>query len=208
MSKRGSKGRYRLLIYERRVARYRLPSFIFAVVQLGLWYAAYAGYIDWPPEMDERYLLVGGVVTFLLWLFFLMAPARAYVQPKTDHIFLSTPFVRVVVPYRLIFNVTAMRLSDILGKSMVGKLERALRMPPERMQALRIDLVRYPRSWLLLRRFFGRLIVTPGKPGLILVVQDWMGLSVQIDSRLDAWRAVAKGKPSWWAGASPTSHEH
>jgi hypothetical protein len=207
MSKRDSKGRYRLLIYERQMARYRLPSFTFAFAQLGLWYVIRIRYLDWLPEMDERYLLVGGVIMLVLWLFFLMAPGRAYVQVKEDHIFLKTPFSRVEVPYGLMLNATAVRLSDIFVKARLGSVERALGMSAKRTQALRVDLERYPRAQSLLRRFFGRLIVTPGKPGLVLVVEDWMGLSVQIDSQLDAWRADAKGRPSWWADASPTKYE-
>ncbi|MGD8812952.1 MAG: hypothetical protein PVI78_00595 [Anaerolineales bacterium] len=206
MNKKRKQVRFRLLLYERYLARHRGWTFLLAVVQLGLWYAVTQGLVAWPTPPNERWLFAGGLITLSFWLFSWIAPRLAFVQPLSDRLHLQTPFYRLEISYEDILSIVSVRLRDVLGKSQLRVVQRLLASSPLEIHALRLDLKALPPLIIKLRSFFGRMMIVAEPPGMLLVVEEWMALSVQLSSQLDVWRAERRGKPSWWGDDSNDLH--
>ena len=202
MNKRERQGRFQLLFYERLLARHRGWTFLLTVIQLGLWYAVSQGLVAWPILTNEYWLFAGGLVTFVFWLFSWIAPRLAFVQPLSDRLRLQTPFYHFEISYEDILSIVPVQLSDVLSRSQLRIAKRLLLSAPSQIQSLRLDLKAFPHSLIKVRTFFGRMLIITEPPGMILVVEEWMALSVQLSSRLDVWRAERRGKPSWWGETS------
>ncbi len=182
--------RFRLLIYDRALSPHRRPAFLLATLLLGLWYLASNRSVAWPQPPADGWLLAGGLVSLAYWLFALLGPRLAYVQPRQDHLRLQTPIYRLKVSYRRIHNTRPLDIVKVFPPGSLHGRERRLLEPFYGDTALGVDLRGWPLSPGLLRLFFSRFLLAPDQPGLLLVVDDWMALSNQLASRMDHWRAA------------------
>ncbi len=73
--------------------------------------------------------------------------------------------------------------------------ERRLLAPFAGRTALGVDLYALPIRPFVVRLFFHRLMLSPDKTGFIFIVSDWIELSHQLSSRLDAWRGSQQSRP-------------
>ena len=192
MAKPDRGGRFPLLLYRRLIARYRTPTFLLAVLQLGLWYPVSAGWLDWPRPPDDAWLLAGGAVSLAVYLIVLVTPSLAYVQARPDHLRIQTPLYRLKISYRRIHNTRPVDFARTFPPSSLRGGERKLLAPFFGKTALGLDLHALPLSRLALRLYFSRFLFAPDQPGLILLVNDWMGLSRQISTIGEQWRASAQ----------------
>ena len=62
--------------------------------------------------------------------------------------------------------------------------------------ALAIDLQGLPPPSFLLRLFFHRFTFSPDTLGLVLLVDDWLGLSRQLTTKVDEWRMAQSTHPT------------
>ncbi len=186
--------RFRLLLYERALARYRRPTFFLAILQLGLWLPVDIGMVAWPPPPAAGWLLAGGAVSLLAWLFVWLAPRLAYVQAHRDHLRLQTPIYRLKISYRRIHNTRPVDVVKMFPPREQQRSRLQLLQPFYGGTALGVDLRGYPVSPGVLRAFFGSFILARDQPGLVLIVPDWMKLSQQLSTRMDAWRAARPGQ--------------
>lgn len=180
--------RFPLLLYHFAVSRYRRPAMLLALLLLGLWYPVSLDLLPWPKPPSDAWLLAGGAVSVAFWLFALIGPRLAYVQPREDHLRLQTPIYRLKVSYRRILNTRAAELAKIFPPSSVSSGKRRLLLPFYGRTAVGVDLEGYPLHPMLMRLFLHALFFAPDRTGLILIVADWMRLSNQLSDRLQAWQ--------------------
>jgi hypothetical protein len=187
MAKRRRLKRYRLSMYRLLLRRQRLPAFLLGILLFILGTVSWFRWIVWPEPPSERWLLGASLLSLLYWLFTLVAPALAYVQPRHDRIRLQTPFYRLNISYRRIRNT---RPVDIAKAFPPGAIPRGFRRSIRRfygMTALGLDLSSWPLPRWLLALLLGRMILAPDQPGLILITRDWIELSKQVETMLGAW---------------------
>jgi hypothetical protein len=131
--------------------------------------------------------LGASLLSLLYWLFTLLAPALAYVQPRRDRIRIHTPFYRLNISYRRIRNT---RPVDIAKAFPPEAIPRGFRRPIQRFYgktALGVDLSSWPLPRWLLALLLGRMMLAPDQPGLILITRDWIELSKQMETMFGAW---------------------
>lgn len=173
----------------------RRVATLLALLLLGLCYPVSMQMVAWPQPPAERWLLAGGLVSLVLALFTAFGSRLAYVQPRQDHLRLSTPIARLAISYRRIESTRPVDVSRAFPRSMLRGSERRLLAPFFGMTALGVDLYALPvRPWLM-RLFFHRLLLSPDRTGVILIVPDWIELSRQLSGRLDAWRTSQQSRP-------------
>jgi hypothetical protein len=182
------KDRFRLLLYARMIGRQRLPALMLALIFLGLWYGVTYRSLEWPDPAIANLLLTGGVLSLAFWVFTIFAPRQAYAQARKDHLRLQSPVFRLKVRYMQILNTRPVKMGRVFPPNSISAGERRALSPFYGNTALAIDLNDSPRFLFLLRLFFPRLTLNPEAPGLILLVDDWISLSQQLSSRIDAWR--------------------
>lgn len=144
-------------------------------------------WIPWPQPPFERWFLFSSSICLLFWLFTLLAPILAYVQPRHDCIRLQTPFYRLNISYRRVRNT---RPVDIAKAFPLETIPRRFRRTIEQLHgltALGIDLQSWPLPRWLLAILLGRMMLAPDQPGLILITHDWIKLSNQMETMMVAW---------------------
>jgi hypothetical protein len=149
----------------------------------------------------HRWLLAAALLSGVYWLFSLVAPVLAYVQPRRDRLRLQIPFYRLNISYRRIRNT---RPVDIAKAFPLGSTPRGFQRPIRQfygMTALGIDLSSWPLPRWLLALLLGRMMLAPDQPGLILIVRDWMDLSKQLETMMSEWSKDQRQRV-WHPGAN------
>jgi hypothetical protein len=187
--------RFQLLLYGRQVSRFRRTSIILAVLFFGLWYPVSINYLPWPTRPADKWLLAGGLVCLAYWLFTMISPRMAYVQARVDQLRIQTPIFGVSIPYQLIHNTRPIQLAKMYPPESLREREYWLLEPFFRSSALGVDLHDWPRDPDILKRFLNPFFLAPDQTGLVLIIDDWMALSNQLQSRFDTQRAERVERP-------------
>jgi hypothetical protein len=181
--------RFPLLLYQSIMGRYRRPSLLLTVFLAGLWLPASNGVFEWPSAEASGWLLSGAAVSAIFYLFAILGPRLAYVQPRNDHLRLRTPIYRLNISYQRIQTTRPVNLKKTYPPESLGRASRRALAPHYGRTALGIDLRSLPLSPFLLRWFFHPLFLAPDRPGFILIVEDWMRLSEQLSDRMERGRS-------------------
>ena len=187
--------RYYLYLYRQNLQRYRLPALLIGVLLLILGILTWFHWISWPQPPFERWLLFASSIALLYWLFTLLAPILAYVQPRHDRIRLQTPFYRLDISYRRIRNTRPVDIAIAFpSETMPRRFRRTIRQL-HGMTALGLDLRSWPLPRWLLVVLLGRMMLAPDQPGLILITRDWIELSNQVETMMAAWLDAQRQHP-------------
>lgn len=180
MARAGHK--YPLIVYRHMLSRWWLA---FILMGVGMFAWAYSEYIEplgpFTPWIWGFDAAVGGLA-IMVGIFFLIIQYFAYVQPLPNHLKLVTPFMRINVSYKRIKKTTATEMRYIFSyKSMSGWVQEIF-SPLANKTALVIELNGYPLSPVLLRLFLYKFFFKDKTPHLVILVQDWMRFSSELES--------------------------
>lgn len=126
-------------------------------------------------------VLAGG----MLFTYGHFAPRVAHVRCEPTCLRLQGPLMPLLISYRRVERTRLMLMAKVFDPR---RDRAARRWPPAYwgMTAVLVDLKGYPVPPWWLRLWFDRHLFLPGGTGLVLLVEDWMGLSQQLDSALSA----------------------
>jgi hypothetical protein len=165
MARAGKK--YPLIVYQHMLNRW-WPAMI--TLGLGMFGIAYAEYLEpMAPFLPWRWQLAGsvGVLAVLVGLFFIIAKQFAYVRPQ---------------PNKRIRKTTATEMHFLFPKNSMSGWVQDIFAPLSSRTALVIELTGYPVSPRLLRLFLSRFFFKDKTPHLVILVQDWMSFSAELES--------------------------
>lgn len=173
--------KHTLLLYARMFALWRGPTLSLAIVTGGL--------AVWAPgplaEMQVRLPLAGlSVLSALAFGYALLGPRLAYVQCRPTHLLVSTPVFRMAISYNRIRTTRPVSFNPV----MVGWGDRQIAGPYVDQTMVALDLSRYPIARRWLRLFLMKYLLPQDFVGLLFLVRDWMGLSLNIESHRAAWK--------------------
>ena len=180
MARAGHK--YPLLVYRHIVSRWW--SALIAI-GLGMFALAYSEYIQplgpFQPWRWQLFAAVGGLAIFL-GIFFWIIRFLAYVQPYPTYLKIVTPFMRMNISYKRIQKTTATEMRYLFSSKRMSGWVQEIFSPLASKTALVIDLTGYPISPVVLRMFLHRFFFKDKTPHLVIVVQDWMRFSSELES--------------------------
>jgi hypothetical protein len=202
--KRRRKNRFRLLLYNRFLGRYRILSFLIFIVLLVSWFAISTKLFVLPFNNISGLFLSGAILFFGFWFFTILGPLLAFAQAHDDHLLLQTPLYRLRIPYQQILNTRPVEVRKIFVPSSLSVGQHILLKPHFQQTALAVDLHSLPPPNFALRLFFHRFTFSPESTGIILLVDDWMGLSNQLSVKVDTWRMAHSDHPT--QGASDAAN--
>lgn len=185
--------RHSLLLYKRSLDRLWMPIFPIGLLIGGwIWFSGKywegIGYIPSVPSPYDLLLYVALFASFAFTLFAWVARNLAYVQAKSDHLRIVTPFLAVKVSYRRVQRVHPAKLIQLFPPDKTRGSLSSLLSPYYGSTAIAVETKGYPLSPVLLRLFLGRQMFLPTTQGFVLLVSDWMALTTEIDSLQGAWR--------------------
>ncbi len=171
--------RYPLLVYTHMLNRWWPAIFTIGLALLGLSWAVYSwGFEQW------RWLTfasIGGLHIFLGLLLLAMRKS-AYVQPFSDHLRLVTPFLRLNISYKRLRRATSANMGALFPPKSVSNWQADIIQPLAKLTTLVIELNGSPMSRSMLRLFLSPLFFKDKTPHFVILVDDWMKLSAELES--------------------------
>ena len=171
--------RYPLVVYTHMLNRWWPAIFTIGLALLGLSWAIYSwGFEQW------RWLTfasIGGLHIFL-GLLLLAMHKSAYVQPFSDHLRLATPFLRLNISYKRFRRASSANMGALFPPKSVSNWQADIIQPLAKMTTLVIELNGYPMSRSMLRLFLSPLFFKDKTPHFVILVDDWMKLSSELES--------------------------
>ncbi len=183
--------RYPLIVYRHMLNRW-WPAMIFMGLALFGWaYVEYrqpADSVLWPFFIGDllvwpwQLLIAVGVLAILVGIFFWIIRSFAYVQPYPNYLKLVTPFIRINISYKRIQKATASEMRYLFPYKGMSGWVRDIFSPLATKTALVLELNGYPLPPAMMRLFLYRFFFKDKTPNLVILVQDWMRFSSELES--------------------------
>ena len=171
--------RYPLVVYTHMMNRWWPAIFTLGLALLALsWALRSWGFEDW---RWLAFISIGGLNIFLGVLLLLMRKS-AYVQPFSDHLRLVTPFLRLNISYKRFRRTISANMGALFPPQSVSSWRREIIQPLAKMTALMIELTGSPMSQSSLRLFLSPLFFKDKTPHFVILVDDWMKFSSELES--------------------------
>jgi hypothetical protein len=116
----------------------------------------------------------------------------AYVQPFNDHLKLATPFLRLNISYKRFRRTSSAQMSALFPPKILSNWRSEIIGPLARKTAIVIELNGFPTSQTILRFFFSPFFFKDSTPHFVILVDDWMKFSTELESL----RIGGSGTPS------------
>jgi len=174
--------RYSLVMYTRMIDRWWPATLLLALGMFALAWAVRSYYPD--PLYDWRWLTLGSVGVFVLvvTLFLFVIRKAAYVQPHADHLRLVTPFLRLNISYKRLRRASSATISGLFPVASISNWQREILEPLAKRTAIVVELNGYPISQTVLRLFLSPFFFKDKTPHFVLLVDDWMRFSSELES--------------------------
>jgi hypothetical protein len=185
--------KYRLLLYEYMLNRWWPMTFLTAIsiiINVGVLWGAEL-YFKNPAEnplptlsMAGRIIMLAvGVICLLFTVLLLIARKMAYVQLFNDHLRLATPFLRLNISYKRIQRATTATVFNLFPPKSLSGWNRELLAPISNNTAIVIHLTSYPLPRISMGLFLSPFFFYDKTSHFVLIVDDWMAFSTELDSR-------------------------
>jgi hypothetical protein len=123
-----------------------------------------------------------GAAVLLISLIMLVMRKSAYVQPFGDHLLLATPFLRMKISYSRIRRATSANLAVLFPPRSLRGFRRDILEPLFKLTAVVIELNALPMPMTTLRLFLSPFFFKDNTPHLVILVQNWMAFSAELES--------------------------
>ena len=188
--------RHILLMYMRWMDRLWGSTLVLGILMLALWFWS-DFFFPGLPLVFVLVLLGGAVFVLAFSIFAILARKMAYVQVYPDHLRVVTPFLRLKASYRRLRTTHPSEFFRLYPPSKAHWALHHFLEPFYERTALVVEFYQYPMDPRFLKLFLMPQMFSPQTNALIFIVQDWMGLSTEIDSALSQFRQTqsASQKP-------------
>lgn len=183
--RRRSGKRFRLMIYERMWKRWAFPCILIIPASVALWW--FTPLLSITEGWYRALALVPALIALVLLVFTFLSRRTAWVQCRANHLRIQTPLYPLAVSYGRIKEVIPQSFSQVFNPAEEKAARRNWLRPYWGKTALVVRLSKYPVSKVWLRLWFSPYLLSPDTPGFIFLVEDWMGLSRQIDDFRTTW---------------------
>ncbi len=184
--------RYTLLIYRKFWNRLWLPAFLLGGILAVLWWQAGTRETSIIHTANNLWVLMGAVVLLGMGALALLLRNMSYIQPADSYFRLVTPFLRLKVSYRRIRRIHPLDLVKVFPPREQKWSQRRFLTAFYGETAVGVELHDYPLARALLKLFLSPLFFLPQAPGFVFVVDDWMKLSTELDTRMASWKNQRK----------------
>ncbi len=175
--------RYPLVVYTRMIDRWWPAIFLLGIAVMAL---AWPFYQDMYTRLTEpwRWITMAGVGSGVTLISLIMLALRksAYVQPFGDHLLLATPIFRLNISYRRMLRTTTASMATLFPLKSMHGMKHEIIEPLAGMTAVVIELNGFPLSPAALRFFLSPFFFKDKTPHFVILVQNWMGFSTEIES--------------------------
>lgn len=177
--------KHQLLLYDRLGRHMRPISLLLLVILLAI------GIYDQLTAVlgDGWYWLwLATGFVLLLWFYYAILLRRGAIQVHPNYLKLQGALLGVKVSYGRFHSATSARLEQHYPYQSLTNREKDLLEPLYDQTCLFVELRSYPPRLKNWRFWFPRFLLGTNRPGIICVVDDWMGLSRDIEAARVVWQ--------------------
>jgi hypothetical protein len=178
---RGSR-RHPLVIYRQVINRLWPETLTLGILLIALAWPIYKDPLGQVQSWRWIGMLVVGAGTILLALLLLIIRGMAYVQVLPTYLKLVTPFLRVNISYKRIRRTTTAEMQSLFPPSQVRGWKREMIASLARRTVIVIELNGWPASPRMMRVFLSPLFFKDETPNFVILVDDWMRFSTELES--------------------------
>ncbi|MBN1259386.1 MAG: hypothetical protein JXB35_01795 [Anaerolineae bacterium] len=171
--------RFPLLIYQAIGKRWRGPSFLLIPAGVSLWWATRQS-----AALNTEYAALALIITlvgFLLFAYSLLAH-NAGVRCHEQHFTVGSAIYPLNFSYRRITTVRPVQFNQIFPPTQEKAARRRLFESYWSKTTVVVDLNGYPLPLWWIKLWFSPYVIVPDGTGLVLLVEDWMGLIRQLET--------------------------
>ncbi len=185
MTPRQSRNRYPLLVYREMTRAWLWPSLLLIPGGVLLWWA-----VPQIPQLDARFAPAGLVLSVAgtLLLFYVLLARRAHVSCAKNKFVIHTPLYPVAFSYGRITMIRPTEFNTIYPPQEEKSSRRRMYAHLWAKTALVVDVRGFPLPLRWLKLWFHPYLLHPKEQALVLLVEDWMALSLQLETRSSEWR--------------------
>jgi len=153
---------------------------------------------DW-----KLWILAGtGGFAVIFSIFLILIRNSAYVQTFSEHLRLSTPFLRLNIAYRRIKRTSSTELQQLFPPNQSSRWQKELLRPLATRTVVVLELAGFPVSRTILKFFLSPIFFPDNTPRLALLVPDWIKFSTELESK----RGAIKDRQFQPGNDNPRSH--
>lgn len=130
----------------------------------------------------------------LLWVYYAFFVRRAALHVGPDTLVLQGSWRRVKISYGRVDTATSTKMAKHFPREALKGQEWAMVAPYYHLTCIFLELNSFPRAFRTRRLWFPRILFSPVRPGVLLVVQDWMALSRAIDEARNLWAETRRSE--------------
>ncbi len=184
--------RYPLVVYTHMLDRWRPAVFTIGLGLIGLAGSVYyVGFERWRWMMS-----VGiGVLCIIFSIIMTIFRKSGYVQPFPNYLLVATPILRLNISYKRIRRTTTANMGALFPPKSVSNLRADIIEPLAKNTVIIIEMTGHPMSQTMLRFFLSPLFFKDKTPHLVIMVEEWMKFSAELES-MRAGRSAEPDKPS------------
>jgi hypothetical protein len=174
--------RFPLVIYRTMINRWWEVTFFLALVLLLLAWPVYQHPMSQAePWRWQGLIILSGVALFFTALF-LGLRSMAYVQPFPSYLRLVTPFLRINISYKRLRRYSTAEMRALFPPATTRGWKREVVAAMGGRTALVLELTGWPVNPKSMRLFLSPLFFKDKTPHFVILVDDWMRLSLELDS--------------------------
>jgi len=171
--------RYPLVLYTVMMDHWRPIIFVIGLAMFGVAYDLFrTGAEQW------RGMVTGGVGALSVFVALAMTLMRksAYIKPFSYHFKLATPFLRLNISYKRVRRTSSVDLRRLFPRYSITSRQSEIISPISKMTAIVIELASLPMSQAQLKLFLSPLFFKDKTPHFVIVIENWMQLSSEMES--------------------------
>jgi hypothetical protein len=193
--------RHSLLLFRNKYRSDRALYFIVFFLCIGLYLFLYLAPpelvlrlpVQWPPQYDWILLAIGSV-SFVIFVFRIVASQIPFIQCTEKNFKIQTPLYPIVFSYRRVKETRPNALFEVFKKDKVSKQDARFLEKYSGQTAVIVEMDGFPMPLNWMKFWMTNLMFTPDGQGLVLWVQDWMTLNRELSDYKDKWRDRHMGK--------------
>jgi len=193
MAKKNRGTKHLLLFYNRTMDRLWGITLFLGLTLFALWWFEDSFTSYYRPELKPL-IYTAAIVTTVIGVFAYLARGMGYVQALDTHFVIGTPFFRFRTPYGRVRNISTTEFFRVVDRKTLSWANYNYLKPYFGNTVVVVSLRRFPVSPGILQLFFQKHLIKPKQKTIILLVPNWMSLSVELDSRYSEYRQRVRAK--------------
>lgn len=185
--------RHPLIVYRQVINRWWPETLILGILLVGLAWLVYKDPIGQIEPWRWKYMLGLGAGTFLVGLLLLAMRSMAYVQVFPSYIKLVTPFLRLNISHKRLQRSTTAEMRTLFPPDKMRGWKREVIASLGGRTAVVLELNGWPAVPEILRLFLSQLFFKDNTPHFVILVDDWMRFSTELESMR---RGEGKNQPA------------